>query len=50
MEGDGGPHASYTYPGVKERDASSPHISRYACPMVLEGVEADAVRRLHPSK
>ena len=36
--------------GVNERDASSDQTSRYACPIVLEGVDADAVRRLHPSK
>jgi hypothetical protein len=36
--------------GVNDSDASSDHISKYACPMVLEGVDADAVRKLHPSK
>jgi hypothetical protein len=36
--------------GVNERDASSDHMSRHACPMVLDGVDADAVRKLHPSR
>jgi len=36
--------------GVNERDASSDQISRHACPIVLEGVDADAVKKLHPSK